>query len=247
MASGSCSVRTAHAPGTRLRAVTSEYQRSLKTVKVSGTSDGVVRLTLARASRRNAVNQQMARDIAEAVSLATEWGARVGVIDAEGPAFCAGADLSELETGSRTLEDIIESLTGSTIHWTAAVHGAARGGALSILSACPRVVATQGATFGFPELSRGFFPSDVIGRQEQLLGSRRAFELAFSAEAIDAQEAKILGLVSVVVANDLLEEWIQAQASRMSAFDASALRSGVNLWNARVRQTITPAPAHLTN
>ena len=228
-------------------AATSAYHRSLETVKVSGTSNGIVRLTLARPARRNAVNQQMATDVAEAISIASDGGARVGVIDAEGPAFCAGADLGELETAGRALDSIVESLTRSTLHWTAAVHGAARGGALSILAACPRVVATPSATFGLPELARGFFPAGVIGRQEILLGSRRAFELAFSAEAIAAEEALAAGLVTAVIADDELEPWLRSESSRLSAFDASALREGVELWNTRAREMSLPASANRLN
>ncbi|MDF2444451.1 MAG: enoyl-CoA hydratase [Subtercola sp.] len=209
------------------------------TVTVSGTGTsagaGVVRLTLARPARRNAVNRQLADDLADAVALAEARGARVGVLDGEGTAFCSGADLAELETAGRSLERVVESLTGGTIHWTAAVRGAARGGALSILSACPRVVATPSASFSLPELGSGSFPAEVIGRQEELLGSRRAFELALSAEVIDAAAARELGLVTTVVDDGALEEWLAVASARLSAFDPAGLREGVALWNAYVR------------
>jgi enoyl-CoA hydratase/carnithine racemase len=204
-------------------------------IKLSQSADGVGRLTLARQAQRNAINGLMAAEVAEAVSLLAASGTRVGVIDAEGPAFCAGADLRDLDNAGAAIDSIVESLTSEPIHWTAVVAGAARGGALSILAACPRVYATSAASFGLPELARGFFPAGVIGTQVALLGTRRAFELAFRAGAVDAAEAKALGLITDVIEEAELESRLEAESALLLGHDADGLREGVHLWNARAR------------
>lgn len=199
-------------------------------------SAGIARVTLTRSARRNAINAQMAAEFAQVALSLEEQGITVAVLDAEGPAFCAGADLGELGTAGAAVDSIVKSLLSVPIHWTAAVAGAARGAALSVLAACPRVFATPNASFGLPELAKGFFPAEVINSQVAVIGARRAYELAFRAQAIDATEAMSIGLISEIIALDELENRLDAETTTLASADPEEIRVGVRLWQAHARE-----------
>jgi enoyl-CoA hydratase/carnithine racemase len=214
---------------------------SPEVIKLRRASHSTAVVTLARPERRNAINAQMAAEFAEAVMMIEQWGVHVALLDAEGPAFCAGVDLAELETGGAALDSMVESVLTAPVHWTAVVQGAARGGALAILAACPRVLSGTSATFGLPELSKGFFPADLMSSQVASLGARRAFDLAFRAAPIDATEAFRIGLISEVVADDELDDHASAATTALATADLDGLRVGIAAWQAVVRESaLTP-------
>src|SRR5580704_8432773 len=73
---------------------------------------GLARLRLRRPDKRNALNQELLRDAIAAIGAAEEAGAAVGILAAEGQAFCAGADLREASsaTDSLTMVDLCDRL-----------------------------------------------------------------------------------------------------------------------------------------
>lgn len=203
---------------------------SFETIKLARLSETSATLTLARPDRRNAINPRMAEEIQMAITEIVDWGVQVAVLGAEGTAFCGGVDLTDLQAGGAALDHVVASFSTAPIHWTAVVTGAARGGALAILAACPRVIASVSSTFGLPELSKGFFPTDLMVSQAETIGARRAFELAFHASPIGAEEALRIGLVSEVVADDAVARRIAAVTAALASADRQALRAGIAAW-----------------
>lgn len=202
-------------------------------VRLTRLADGVGKVTLNRPERRNAINAQIAAELREAVSQITTWGIAVAVLDANGPAFCAGADLGDLKTSAPALDDVLDTLMTSPIHWTAAVRGAVRGGGMALIAACPQVYATPGATFGLPELARGFFPSDLVNRSLAGMDRRFVFDLAFSNRPISAAVGRERGLVTGVVEDELLDGCLLEETRRLASYAPGALLEGVRLWQAR--------------
>lgn len=192
-------------------------------------------MTLARPERRNAINPELAQDFTAAFEALAAREVRVVTLEAEGPAFCAGADLSDLEAGGRAMDSVVHVLLSQPVHVTAVVRGAARGAGLAILAACPRVVASPSASFGMPELSRGFFPSEVIASQVGLVGARRAFGMAFSAAPITAHEAHRVGLIDDVVPDDAIQEWASVACEALTAAPSEGLVAGVRAWQSTLR------------
>ena len=207
----------------------------MTTVKLDQSAPAFARVTLTRSERRNAINPQMAEEFSAAVAAITAAGTHVALLDAEGPAFCAGADLSDLQGGGDALYAMLETLLTASIHWTAVVSGAVRGGGLSLLAACPRVLATPEASFGLPELARGFFPISVVDGLTAVIGTRQAYGLAFSGAPVDAEHAERLGLVSAVIASDDLDAALEAELGQLAATDPEALQVGVERWQASTR------------
>lgn len=195
--------------------------------------DGAARVTLTRSAKRNAISSAVADEFSTAVQRSVAEGARVVVLQAEGPVFCAGADLSNLEASADAVDRTVAVIGASPVLWMASVHSPVLGAGLSLLGACPLVLASEAATFALPELARGFFPTGMIDAQAAVLGARAAFDLAFRAEPIDAGRALQMGLVSEVFPGDGLDSAVQAVVDRLLGMNAAELLVGVRLWQQR--------------
>lgn len=173
--------------------------------------DGVARVVLARSAARNAVDLPMCHQLREAFEqLDADDDVRVVLLSADGPAFCAGADLKE-RTGKdagwvrrRRLASFaayaeIERCRRPVI---ALLHGAVVGSGGEIALAADFAVAAEGTTFRFPEPHWGTV--GATQRLQRAIGKRRAKELLYTGRALPAGEALDLGLVTRVVPIDEL-------------------------------------------
>ena len=173
-------------------------------------------LKLERPEAMNAISGAMADEIADRVRFVSQdhdvWAL---VIAAAGDkAFCVGADLKERASFSlkdfhrnrvqiRGMFEAIRKVPQPTI---AAVFGYALGGGFEIALSCDLIVAAEGTQLGLPEARVGLLPA---GGGTQLLtrkvGPVRAKELIFRGRRFDASEGAEWGLVTSVVARDVLE------------------------------------------
>lgn len=149
--------------------------------------------------------------------------------------FCAGIDLRAVGTMPEdTLRTLIETLylglydaqTRLGKPSIAAMHGAARGGGMTLAISCDLIVASRGASFGYPEIDIGVIPAIHFAHLEPIVGRYRAFDLLFTARSFDAQEAQRIGLVSSVVDDDALLAHARALAQTLAAKPPRALRFG---------------------
>jgi enoyl-CoA hydratase len=202
---------------------------NLTTVRY-GLADGVATITLDRPDSRNALNRAMCEDIVAAAAAARTDDARLVLVRGAGPVFCAGADLKERkdmsvdEVRNRRLRGFaayhaLESLPMPTV---AVVHGTAIGSGTEIAAACDFIVATPEATFATPEALWG-----TVGATQRLarvLGKRLAKDLMFTGRKLTAEEAKIAGLVTRIVAPENLEAALAELAATIAKASASGLR-----------------------
>ncbi|MES2305918.1 MAG: enoyl-CoA hydratase/isomerase family protein [Gemmatimonadota bacterium] len=184
----------------------------------SAITEGVLTLTLDRADKRNALNLAMLDGLAEGIARAElEAGVRVLVIRGAGKDFCAGADLDELlASADRSLEEneqaalrlgeIFLALRQLPKPSVAIVQGRALAGGAGLATACDLVLATASASFGYPEIARGFVPAMVMTMLRRCVGEKRAFDLVSTGRTVSAAEALELGLVSRVVPDDAFED-----------------------------------------
>ncbi len=127
------------------------------------------------------------------------------VTTAHDKAFSAGLDLHRVLNGGSTvmrallqklyidLFDIQHELGKPSI---AAIKGLARGGGMTIALSCDVVLASDTASFGYPELNVGILPGIHFTHLPRIVGRHKAFELLFSAEPFDASQALALGLIN---------------------------------------------------
>lgn len=199
-------------------------------------SDGVVTLTLNRPEKRNALDAVTVREVGAALARAgTEDDARVVVLKAAGPDFCAGADLAELEkvaegasamanlADARLLGDLLVAMRRHPLPIIAAVHGHAIAGGAGLATACDVVLAREDAVFGYPEVRLGFVPAMVMALLRRSVGEKVAFELVTRGERIAAEQAHRLGLVNRIFSRDAFEEGVAMYAAEYTGLSASAV------------------------
>ncbi len=165
---------------------------------------GLIRLN--RPEARNAINGSMAAAIEAAVDRFEEDDeAWVGVICANGPAFCAGADLKAIAAGETDLATERGGFAGVVDRTRskpliAAVEGPAVAGGTEIILACDLVVASTGAHFGIPEVKRSLIAAaGGLLRLPRVLPPSIAMELALTGADLSATEAHRHGMVNRLV------------------------------------------------
>jgi enoyl-CoA hydratase len=169
--------------------------------------DGVLVVSLNRPEARNAVNEALAASVAEAMERLDESpGLRVGIITGTGGTFCAGMDLKAFVRGEHP---VIEGRGFAGLAkrppvkpLIAAVEGYALAGGFEIVLACDLVVATENASFGIPEVTRGLVAAGGgLLRLPRRIPYHQAMELALLGKHVPAPRMRELGLVNRLVPN----------------------------------------------
>jgi methylglutaconyl-CoA hydratase len=184
---------------------------------LTAVSAGIARITLNRPDKRNALNRDMiGLLIDELRQCARDPAVRVVQITGAGTAFCAGADLGEMQAQAQaseaanlhdaeqlaTLLALLDSMPKPTL---ARVNGDGYGGALGLLAACDIAVAADDAKFAFTEVRLGIIPAVVSPFVLGKIGESAARRYFLSAETLTAATLRRLGLVHEVVSGDLLD------------------------------------------
>ena len=193
--------------------------------------DGVATLTLNRPQARNALNNAMCGDLLAALTaLAADESVRLVFIRANGPVFCAGADLKERQgmeedaVRARRLKAFaayhaIESLPMPAI---AVLEGPAIGSGCEIAAACDFIVATEKASFRTPEALWGTV--GATQRLPRILGKRLAKDMMYTGRTLSAAEAVGAGLVARLVGAEALEQTLTEIAATIAQAPPAALR-----------------------
>ena len=199
---------------------------------------GVAIVTLNRPEARNALNSTLLAELQDSIDAAVaDPDVNVLVLTGNGPAFCAGADLKEsaarmdgddfwgaYERTSQSMR-IHQQLPQLPLPVIAAVNGFAVAGGCGLAMSSDIVIASDRATFGYPEVTRGLVAAMAMVTLSRVIGRRQALDLLLSGRIVDAGEALELGMINRVVPHeDLLAETI-AYASKMAANSATAVRA----------------------
>ena len=115
---------------------------------------------------------------------------------------------------------MLEQLAKPTI---ALVDGSALGGGCEFVAACDIVIASERARFGQPEIKLGVFPPVAVIILPLVIGEKRAREMIFTGEVIDAVEAGRLGLVNHVVPSSHLEQKSVEVLAKLREMSGTAL------------------------
>lgn len=108
----------------------------------------------------------------------------------------------------------------------AAVGGAARGGGMTMAVSCDVVLASESATFGYPEIDVGVLPAIHFAHLPRLIGRHRAFELLFTGRAFSSREAYDLGIINRVVPDGELDAAAMSLAKVFAAKSEAVVRLG---------------------
>lgn len=196
---------------------------------------GVLTLSLDRAEKKNALNSAMIDALGAALAEADHAeDVRVVVVRAEGADFCAGADLAELlasadrepaenERDALRLGHLFSAMRRLPQPVLGVVRGRALAGGMGLATACDLVLAADGASFGYPEIQRGFVPAMVMTMLRRLVGERVAFDLVATGRVINAAEAARLGFVTRTIPDDRLEQEGRELAETLASRSRSAV------------------------
>lgn len=179
--------------------------------------DKTALITLARPKKRNAFNSDLVQAITETfIELARDTRVRGVLLRAEGPAFCAGADLAYLQQlQSNSYEDNLRDSEQIASMYSAiytlpkpvvsAVQGPALAGGAGLVTVCDFAVAAPEATFGYTEVRIGFIPAIVSYFLVRRIGRAQAAPLLLTGRIIKADEALRLGIVHAIASPENLE------------------------------------------
>ncbi len=192
----------------------------------------IATITYNRPEALNAINGELRADLNAAwEQFRKDDEAWVGIVTGAGRAFSAGADLRDAnpETDGTFWEvPSFNSLESGMEIWKpviAAVNGYCLGFALTLVSACDFVIASEQAQFGFPEVRIGIPTIQGAVRMPARIGWQNAMELLLLGERVDAHRAKEMGLAWKVVPHDQLMDEANALAERLLLSAPLAVRA----------------------
>ena len=165
-------------------------------------------LRLERPEKLNALSTALEEDLGRAIDGDQVATSAAVVLEGEGRAFSAGADVNEM-TGQTPVDilayyrmtgDVYERFARLRQPTVAAIHGYCLGGGLELALACDIRIADDTAVFGLPEVALGIVPSSGgLHRLVRAVGPARAKELMLVRERFDAEEALRFAVVTEVV------------------------------------------------
>lgn len=179
----------------------------------SSTQNGVTRITLNRPGKRNALSRALIAELAEALDSAAADGAlRAVVLAAEGPVFCAGMDLAEMQDragqpgaeglwrdDTRVYRDLVVRLLTLPVPTLAVVQGPVLAGGVGLVLACDLVLAAEPAFFALPEPKRGITAAIVTPLLTYRIGAGPAGYFLLAGRNVSALDAHRFGLCHEVV------------------------------------------------
>lgn len=200
-------------------------------------------VTINRPEANNAINEQVAEELARIChDISIDESVKVVIITGAGhKTFSAGSDLKKLKSkkgaGEARLLSVAAPVAALKCPAIAAINGDALGQGLELALACDIRIAVKKARFALPHIASGLMPWDgATQRLSRLVGIGKAMEMVLTGEAVDAGEAKRIGLLTEVVAPKELMLLAKNMAQAMAAqsplalsFAKEAINKGLDL------------------
>jgi enoyl-CoA hydratase/carnithine racemase len=165
-------------------------------------------ITMDNPERRNALSRAMVRRLTAAFQAVGESSVEGVILAGTGPVFSAGHDFSEMLgidlatareifSDCTTLMRTIQSIPQPVV---ARVHALATAAGCQLVATCDMAVAADGAGFAIPGGKGGLFCHTPLVALVRAIGRKRALEMAFTGDVIEADLAEAWGLVNRTVA-----------------------------------------------
>ncbi len=199
------------------------------------TNNGAIRtITLNRPERRNAMTPEMQLELIAAMEDAAKSDCRVLVFKGAGSAFCAGLDLSALQSmvgrsadehraDVERIAKFFRTLYELPLPTISVVQGPAIAGGTGLATICDFTLAAPNAKFGYTEVRIGFVPALVSAFLALQIGDKRSRDLLLTGRLFDAAEAHRLGLVNEVLEPEALDARATSLAAELAANSPQSL------------------------
>ncbi len=217
---------------------------------------GIVRLTLSDPETRNSLSDAMIAGLTVALDDARrDDEARVIVIAAEGPAFCAGHNLKEItahradaDAGKAYFSRLMahcSALMQAIVHHPkpviAEVQAVASAAGCQLVASCDLAIASEQARFSTPGVNIGLFCSTPMVALSRNVTRKHAMEMLLTGDMIDAAQAERIGLVNRVVATQLLRSSVDELAEKIAGKSRAVTRIGKEAFYRQVDMPLADA------
>lgn len=194
-------------------------------------------ITLTRPELRNAFNDEVIADLTQAFTgLGSSDEVRAIVLAAEGPAFCAGADLNWMRrmadydraqnlADAARLAEMLRVIHQCPKPVIARVQGDVYAGGMGLVACSDIAISVDTAHYCLSETRLGLLPATISPYVMRAMGPRAAQRYCLSAERFDAAEALRIGFVHEVVPAELLDERVDAVAQALVNASPAAVRA----------------------
>ena len=197
----------------------------------------VARITLTMPEIRNAFSDEVIQAITEAFAdVGARADVRAVVLAAEGPAFCAGANLNWMlrmadYTREENLADasklaaMLRTIAECPKPTIARVQGDLYAGGMGLVAACDMAVSVDTAWYCLSEVKIGLAPATISPYVIRAMGARAAQRYFLTAERFGAQEALRMGFVHEVVAAEQLDAKVDELVKALTSASPNAVRA----------------------
>jgi methylglutaconyl-CoA hydratase len=202
------------------------------------TTQGAIRtITLSRPDVRNAFNDEVSAELKAAFEDAGKANdVRCVVLAAEGPAFCAGADLNWMRrmadytrdenlADAGCLADMLHTIYTCPKPTIARVQGDVFAGGVGLVAACDMAISVDTATYCLSEVKLGLIPATISPYVIRAMGARASHRYFLTAERFNAVEAHRIGLVHEVVSTDALDDKLQELTQAFVSASPNAVKA----------------------
>lgn len=192
-------------------------------------------VSMSRPERRNALSLEHMQELIDCFkTIGRDRDIAVAILRGDGPAFCAGHDLSEMIGRDAVFyrhvfevcTELMETVQAIPQPVIAQVQGIATAAGCQLAATCDLVVATDDARFATPGVKIGLFCSTPMVALSRAVGRKKAMEMLLTGEPISAREAQAAGLVNKIVPAAALGDETRALALKIAASSAYVVGIG---------------------
>jgi len=210
-------------------------------ILLSELDEGILRLTLNDAARRNALSEDMLTELGDAFAGASKDRAvRVVILAANGPAFCAGHDLKEITAGRASADKgedyfayimgmcsgVMQAIVNCPKPVIAEVTGVATAAGCQLVASCDLAVAAESAKFSTPGVHIGLFCSTPMVALSRNIANKHAMEMLLTGDMTSAARAAEIGLINKTVPEDALRESTLDMARKIASKSSLTVATG---------------------
>lgn len=229
-------------------------EQSEAPILIVDVADRVATITMNRPAQRNSLSVALMTDMQEALHrVGADRDVGVVIIAAQGPAFCAGHDLKELQANNgpeftRALFTQCSELMQQIVHLPkpviAKVHGIATAAGCQLVASCDLAIAAEGTRFATPGVNIGLFCSTPMVALSRNVGRKQAMEMLLTGDMIDAARAEATGLINRVVPAEDLDREVAALAAKITAKSPFTLKLGKEAFYRQLELPLADAYAY---
>jgi enoyl-CoA hydratase/carnithine racemase len=221
--------------------------------------EGVLRLTMDDAVRRNALSEAMLTALGAAFAEAgADPKVRVIILAANGPAFCAGHDLKEMTAGRADADrgrayftkvmamcsGVMQAIVNCPKPVIAEVTGIATAAGCQLVASCDLAIAADTARFSTPGVHIGLFCSTPMVALSRNVADKHAMEMLLTGDMISASRAADIGLVNRAVDPEELRQATMEMARKIASKSSMTLATGKGAYYAQREMGLSDAYAY---